>query len=125
MLVVTDRLGLNVLVAAGHLLNRVRMETTLVGERCGPYIGRTNVVLAIGKFVDKHRQVPEATELGHHFIPELQLEIRDHAGQIAVPSPFTVSVDRALHLSRARPDCGQRVRHTELAIIMGVNPDRR
>src|ERR1700722_1282940 len=104
MLMVADRFGLDVLVTAGHLLNRVRMETSLVGERGGPNIGCTNVVLAIGKFVDKHRQVPEATELGYHFVPELQLEIRNQASQIAVPSPFTVSVDRALHLSRACPD---------------------
>ena len=60
VLMIPDLARFNMLVTSRYLLNRVRMQPPLVGECCGSDKRRSNVVLAIRRFIDKQRQFPVA-----------------------------------------------------------------
>src|SRR6266850_606110 len=57
-------------------------------------------------------------------MPELELEHRNHRTEIRVAAPFTVAVDRSLHLSRAALDSRYRVGYRKLRVVMSVNAQR-
>src|SRR5271167_2948566 len=52
----------------------------------------------------------------------LQLEIGDHGTKVGVPTPFSITVDRTLHMRRALLYGGYSVGNRHLAIIVSMNP---
>src|SRR5579884_1774090 len=54
---------------------------------------------------------------------QLQLQHRNDRAKVGVAAAFAVSVDRALHMGRPLLDGSDRVRHAQVAIVVGVDPD--
>ena len=55
---------------------------------------------------------------------ELEHQVRDDAGEIAIARPLAVAIDCALHLGSARLNGGQGVGHAQADVVVGVNADR-
>jgi hypothetical protein len=69
-----------------------------MGKSGRSYKGRPDIMLAIRKFIDEQGKLVQLGEIRNHFDPKLELQIGDHAGQIAVPRTFSVAVNCALNL---------------------------
>ncbi len=63
--------------------------------------------------------------VGHAGVSHLQLEGRHDRDQVRVPAALALAVDGSLHLRAAGLHGGQRVGHRQLAVVVGVDPERR
>src|SRR5215471_302541 len=56
-------------------------------------------------------------------LAQLELEIGDDGTKVGIAAAFAITVDRSLYVRRARGNCGERVGHCQLSIVMTVDAD--
>ena len=98
---VADFLRADVFVAAGEFLDGVDVDASLVGEGRGPHVGSADVVLAVGQFVHKKRQLAQARQVGGDRDAHFELQVGHDGGEIAVAHALAVAVDGPLDLHRS------------------------
>ena len=122
---VADGIGGDVLVGVGALRDRTRVQARLVRERRRADIGRLRVERHVHELGDvvRDRREPLEPVGGDRLDPHLQREVRDDRGEVAVADALAVAVDGALHLDRAAPHTGERVRHAGAGVVVQVHRD--
>ena len=87
--------------------------------------GQTRVVANICDFIDELRKLLQLRERlrGHAKFFQLQRDIGNHAGEVAISRAFAIAVDGALNVSCAGFECHQRIGHAESDVVVRVNSD--
>jgi hypothetical protein len=120
---VADRGRINVLVAADDFLHRVDVRAALVRKRrrTDPRLAR--VVAQVGDFIHELRKVLEQRQRRrrHAAFAQFEKDVGNDAGQVAIAGALAVTIDRALHVRRARLQRRQRIGHAQAGVIMRVN----
>ena len=108
------------------LADGAHVEARLVGERTGPHIGRLRVQRPVEQFGDVVADGGEAREpaLGEALESHLDLEVRDHGGEVGVAGALAEPVHAALHLTGTAADCSHGVRHGTTGVVVAVDRDR-
>ena len=127
---VADRLGRDVFVGGGILLDRACMEARLVCEGRGADIGRAAKRHAVQDVVELAGDAGEGFEaLGRDAggkaagIGFFQKKRRDQRCKVGVAAAFAEAVQRALDLARARFDRREAARHGVAGIVVGVDAE--
>ncbi len=100
------------------------MQPALVREGGDADIRRADVVRHVGQFIDEVRQLAQASEIEAEVDAHLELEIRHHGDQVAVPHALAVAIDRALHLAGSGAHGCEGIRHADTAVVVSVDADR-
>src|SRR5439155_18905867 len=110
-------------VTGGEFLDRVYVRAAFVreGGRAHPWLAR--IMANIGDLIDKLRKLFELRERTnrHRIFLQLESEIRNDTGQIAITGPFAIAIHRALDVCRADLDGGQRVGHSKPDVVVRVD----
>ena len=77
----------------------------------------------VREFIDEICQLAQPGEVEPERDAHLELEIRHHGREVAVPNALAVSVDGALHLHRAGVHGGERIGHADAAVVVRVDAD--
>ena len=124
---ISDPFGRDVLVAGRDLLDRGDVRAALVRERGRAHVRRVRARADVGDLADRSRQFrqPRQAIVGHAPPPHLQLQGRDDGDEVGVTAPFPPPVHRSLHLRAAGLHGGQRVGDGQIAVVVGVDAERR
>ncbi len=122
---VADQLRVDVLVGVLGPLDRTDVQAGLVGERRGADVRRLRVERPVEHLGDvvADRGEPLDAPLRQALQPDLELQVGDHRGEVAVAGPFAEPVQRALHLASAGAHRGHRVGHRAAGVVMAVDAD--
>ena len=110
------------LIGPRQFLHRMHMQPTFVRKRRHPHVRRTDVMRHVRQLIHKEGQIPQPGQIHSQLDPHLQLQVRNHRHQIAVPNPLPIPIDRPLHLTRPSTHRRQRIRDAHPTIVMRVNP---
>ena len=105
--------------------HRADVNAALVRECAGPDIRLSTRDLQVREVGDITRDGSQSLELvrADGFIAQLQLQIRDDAGEVGVAAALAIAVQAALHMCYAFFDRRQRIGHRDIGIVVRMNPD--
>ncbi len=124
-LVVSHPFRLDVLVGLRVLGDGAHMDAPLVGEGAPADEGAKRDRPDVRDFAHVVREVRQLPQRCHRDARpvHLELEVRDDGGQIGVPAPLAVAVDRSLDHRHARLNGRDGVGHGETAVVVGVDAE--
>ena len=124
---VTDGFGRHVFVTGRHPVDSVHMHAALVSECTLADIRLAGSEIHVRQFVDVPRQLGQVldTPVVEHLVPGfLQSQIGDHADQVGIATAFPNAVDGALQMHDSPVDRGQGIGHSDIRIVVAVDPQR-
>src|SRR5437773_784860 len=112
-------------VTGGEFLDRVYMRAALVRESCRAHPWLARIMANIGDLIDELRKLLELRERTnrHRIFLQLEREIGNDTGQIAIAGPFAIPIHRALDVCRTDLDGGERVGHSKPNVVVRVDAD--
>ena len=122
---VADQFGVDVFVGVLRPDDGRHVQAGLVSERRRADIrslGVDRTVERLGNVVTHGGQPFDAT-VGQAGVAELELQVRDHRGEVGVAGALTETVERALHVPGAGLDRGHRVGDRAAGVVVAVDAD--
>ncbi len=124
---VADGFRWHVFVTGRHPVDSVHMHAALVSECTLADIRLAGPEIHVRQFVDVPRQLDQVldTSVVEYLVAGfLQGQVGDHADQVGIATAFPNAVDGALQMHDSPVDRGQGIGHSDIRIVVAVDPQR-